>query len=126
MPESTRSESCALEKAKEEKFAQGEIETHHPGFLGAQDTYYVGYIHGVGKIFQQTFIDTYSKVAFAKLYDRKIALTAAEMHNDKVVPFYELLRDTLDARVDRQGNRVLRSEEASRISVVPRDRRHRA
>ena len=65
------------------------IETEHPGYLGAQDTYYVGNIKGVGRIYQQTFIDTYSKVAFAKLYDRKNALTAADMLNDKVLPFFE-------------------------------------
>lgn len=85
----TESQVVALEKAKEEKVAHGEIETHHPGFLGAQDTYYVGYIKGVGKIYQQTFIDTYSKVATAKLYDRKIALVAADMLNDRVLPIYE-------------------------------------
>ncbi|MDV4026786.1 integrase [Chryseobacterium artocarpi] len=85
----TESQVVALEKAKEEKVAHGEIETHHPGFLGAQDTYYVGYIKGVGKIYQQTFIDTYSKVATAKLYDRKIALVAADMLNDRVIPLYE-------------------------------------
>jgi transposase InsO family protein len=79
----------ALEKAKQEKEAHGEIETYHPGYLGAQDTYYVGYIKGVGKIYQQTFIDTYAKVAFAKLYDRKNALVAADMLNDKVLPFYQ-------------------------------------
>jgi hypothetical protein len=45
-----------LEKAKEEKKAKGEIETHHPGYLGAQDTYYVGNIKGVGHIYQQIFI----------------------------------------------------------------------
>ncbi|KAA6350425.1 hypothetical protein EZS27_002152 [termite gut metagenome] len=78
-----------LEKAKEEKAAIGKIETHHPGYLGAQDTYYVGYIKGVGKIYQQTFIDTYSKVATVKLYDRKIALVAADMFNDRVVPLYD-------------------------------------
>jgi len=88
----TESQVVALEKAKEEKVAKGEIETHHPGYLGAQDTYYVGYIKGVGKIYQQTFIDTYAKVAFAKLYDRKIALTAADMLNDKVIPFYDSCR----------------------------------
>ncbi|MDH6303354.1 hypothetical protein M2459_000712 [Parabacteroides sp. PF5-5] len=85
----TESQVVALEKAKEEKVAHGEIETHHPGFLGAQDTYYVGYIKGVGKIYQQTFIDTYSKVATAKLYDRKLALVAADMLNDRVVPMYD-------------------------------------
>jgi hypothetical protein len=85
----TDSQVAALEKAKEEKAAHGEIETHHPGYLGAQDTYYVGYIKGVGKIYQQTFIDTYSKVAQAKVYDRKNALVAADMLNDRVVPLFE-------------------------------------
>ncbi len=85
----TEAQVVALEKAKEEKKAHGEIETHHPGYLGAQDTYYVGNIKGVGHIYQQTFIDTYAKVAFTKLYDRKNALVAAEMLNDKVVPFFE-------------------------------------
>jgi hypothetical protein len=59
-----------LEKAKEEKVAKGEIDTYHPGYLGAQDTYYVGNIKGVGRIYQQTFIDTYTKVPTVKLYDR--------------------------------------------------------
>ncbi len=80
---------AALEKAKEEKQAHGEIETEHPGYLLAQDTYYVGTIKGVGRIYQQTVIDTYSKNAFAKLYDRKNALVAADILNDRVVPFYE-------------------------------------
>lgn len=85
----TEAQLIALEKAKQEKEAHGEIETYHPGYLGAQDTYYVGYIKGVGKIYQQTFIDTYSRVAFAKLYDRKNALVAADTLNDKVLPFYQ-------------------------------------
>ncbi|WP_275154668.1 IS481 family transposase [Elizabethkingia meningoseptica] len=85
----TEAQLLALERAKEEKKAHGEIETYHPGYLGAQDTYYVGNIKGVGHIYQQTFIDTYSKVAFTKLYDRKNALVAADMLNDQVVPFFE-------------------------------------
>jgi hypothetical protein len=80
---------AALEKAREEKQAFGEIETHHPGYLGAQDTYYVGTIKGVGRIYQQTFIDTYTKVAIAGLYDRKGALVAADMLNGRVLPFFE-------------------------------------
>lgn len=85
----TEAQVAALEKAKEEKEAHGEIETHHPGYLLAQDTYYVGTIKGVGRIYQQTVIDTYSKNSFAKLYDRKNALVAADTLNDKVIPFYE-------------------------------------
>src|SRR5438034_5747213 len=85
----TEAQLIALERKKEKKEATGEIETEHPGYLGAQDTYYVGNIKGVGRIYQQTFIDTYSKVAKAKLYDRKNAITAADTLNDAVLPFFE-------------------------------------
>lgn len=106
----TEDQVRALEKAKEEKQAHGEIETEHPGYLGAQDTYYVGTIKGVGRIYQQTFIDTYSKVAQAKLYDRKNALVAADMLNDQVVPFFDeagvrLLRILTDRGTEYCGNR---------------------
>ena len=106
----TESQVVALEKAKEEKQAHGEIETYHPGYLGAQDTYYVGYIKGVGKIYQQTFIDTYTKVATVKLYDRKIALVAADMLNDRVVPMYDnygipLMRILTDRGTEYCGSR---------------------
>lgn len=79
----------ALKQMKVKTLPHGKIETHHPGYLGSQDTYYVGYIKGVGHIYQQTFIDTYSKVGFAKLYDRKNALVAADLLNDSVIPFFE-------------------------------------
>jgi len=85
----TEAQMIAMERKREKREASGEIETEHPGYLGAQDTYYVGNIKGVGRIYQQTFIDTYSKMAMAKLYDRKNAITAADMLNDKVVPFFE-------------------------------------
>src|SRR5215210_3526578 len=106
----TEDQVRALEKAKEEKQAHGEIETAHPGYLGAQDTYYVGTIKGVGRIYQQTFIDTYSKVAQAKLYDRKNALVAADMLNDRVIPFFDeqevrLLRVLTDRGTEYCGHR---------------------
>lgn len=85
----TETQVKALEKAKEQRQAEGEIETEHPGYLGSQDSYYVGTIKGIGRIYQQTFIDTYSKVACAKLYDRKNALVAADLLNDRVIPFFE-------------------------------------
>lgn len=85
----TESQIAALERKKEEAVASGETETAHPGYLGAQDTFYVGTIKGVGRIYQQTFIDTYSKVAFAKLYTMKTPITAADMLNDRVLPFFE-------------------------------------
>jgi len=85
----TETQLSALEKAKEEKVAMGEIETEHVGYLGSQDTYYVGTIKGVGRIYQQTFIDTYSAVGFAKLYTTKHPINAADLLNDRVVPFFD-------------------------------------
>ena len=85
----TEAQIAALEKAKSRKEAHGEIETHHPGYLSSQDTYFVGTMKGVGRIYQQTFIDTYSRVAQAKLYLEKTAITAADMLNDKVIPFFD-------------------------------------
>ncbi len=106
----TEDQVRALERAKQEKEAHGEIETEHPGYLGAQDTYYVGTLKGVGRIYQQTFIDTYSKLAMVKLYDRKHAITAADMLNDRVLPFFEehevpLLRILTDRGSEYCGNR---------------------
>lgn len=86
----TEEQLAALEKAQQEKsLTFDEIDTQHPGYLIAQDTYYVGYIKGVGRIYQQTAIDTYSAVAFAKLYTAKVPVTAADILNDKVLPFFE-------------------------------------
>jgi transposase InsO family protein len=105
----TEDQIQALEKAQQDKEAHGEIETEHPGYLGAQDTYYVGSIKGVGRIYQQTFIDTYSRVAICKLYTQRTALTAADHLNDRVLPFFEaagvpLLRILTDRGTEYCGN----------------------
>lgn len=105
----TESQLQAMEQAKEQRETQGEIETEHPGYLGAQDTYYVGTIKGIGRIYQQTFIDTYAKVGFAKLYTSKHAITAADLLNDRVLPWYEersvrLLRILTDRGTEYNGS----------------------
>lgn len=84
----TESQIQALEKKQGDDLAHGEIETEHPGYLGSQDTFYVGTIKGVGRIYQQTFVDTYSKWAAAKLYTTKTPITAADLLNDRVLPFF--------------------------------------
>lgn len=86
----TEEQLAALEKAKQEKnISIDEIDTQHPGYLVSQDTFYVGYIKGVGRIYQQTVIDTFSAVGFAKLYTAKVPVTAADILNDRVLPFFE-------------------------------------
>ena len=92
----TEAQVVALEKAK-------------TGYCGAQDTFYVGNLKGVGRVYQQTFIDTYAKVACAKLYDRKTPITAADLLNDRVIPFFDshdvkLLRVLTDRGSEYCGN----------------------
>ena len=65
------------------------LRTEHPGYLGSQDTFYVGTLKGVGRVYQQTYVDTYCKVAHAKLYTSKTPITAADLLNERVLPFYE-------------------------------------
>lgn len=105
----TETQLQALESAQQEKEAFGEIETEHPGYLGSQDTFYVGTMKGVGRIYQQTFIDTYCRVAFCKLYPMKTPITAADLLNDRVLPFFEeeglpLLRILTDRGTEYCGN----------------------
>jgi transposase InsO family protein len=105
----TEGQIVALEKAQQEKEAYGEIETFHPGYLGSQDTFYVGNMKGVGRIYQQTYVDTYSRHAICKLYTQKTALAAADLLNDRVIPFYEaegipILRIMTDRGTEYCGN----------------------
>ena len=117
----TESQLQPQEKAKEEKEAAGEIETEHPGYLIAQDTFYVGNRKGVGRIYQKTVIDTYSKVAFAKLYDRKNvehfeAFWNFSLHL-KTVNFSSLKRITnLSSR--KILREITRTRTASKLSVL--------
>lgn len=84
----TEPQLMALEKKQEVDIAVGEIETAHPGYLGSQDTFFVGTLKGVGRVYQQTFVDTYSKVACCKLYTTKTPITAADLLNDRVMPLF--------------------------------------
>jgi transposase InsO family protein len=104
----TEAQVAALERKRDEQMECGEIETAHPGYLGSQDTFYVGNMKGVGRIYQQTFVDTYSKVAHAKLYTTKTPLAAADLLNDRVLPFFhehgvELLRVLTDRGTEYCG-----------------------
>lgn len=105
----TEAQVVALENKKEDDVAIGEIESAHPCYLGSQDTFYVGTIKGVGRIYQQTYVDTYSKIAFAKLYTTKTSITAADVLNNKVLPFFaeynmEILRILTDRGTEYCGN----------------------
>ena len=88
--DSTRNVACAKHNiCRRHDEDCGGIDTLHPGYLGSQDTFYVVNLKGVGRIYQQTYVDTYSKVAHAKLYTTKTPTTAVDILNDKVLPFYK-------------------------------------
>ena len=121
----TESQLAALEKAKSEKEAHGEFESECPGYCGAQDTFYVGNMKGVGRIYQQTFIDTYAKVAFTKLYDRKTPITAADLLNDRVVPFYDAREVRLCRVLTDRGTEYCGNPGAPRIRALSSARGYR-
>jgi transposase InsO family protein len=80
----------------------------HPGYLGCQNTYYVGNFKGIGRVYGQTYIDSYSRVGEAKLYTQKTAITSADLLNDRVLPFYqeqgvEILRILTDRGTEYKG-----------------------
>jgi transposase InsO family protein len=86
----TEEQLRALELLKREREESlEEIETEHPGYLLAQYAFYVGYLKGVGLIYEQTVLDTYSSVAFGKVYIAKVPITAADILNNRVIPFFE-------------------------------------
>ena len=105
----TEAQLQVLEKRLSEKEAHGEIDTKHPGYLGCQDTYYVGNFKGISKVYSQVFIDSYTRVVDAKLYKDKTVLTAADMLNDRVLQWYEsqqipVLRILTDRGGEYKGN----------------------
>lgn len=80
---------AALKKKQQGNVTHCEIETAHADYLGSQDTFYVGTIEGVGRVYQQTFVDIYPKWAAAKLYTTKTPITAADLLNEHVLSFLE-------------------------------------
>ena len=105
----TEGQLAALEKQEASKEAYGEIDTAHPGYLGCQDTYYVGNFNGIGKVYGQVFIDSYSRLADTKLYKEKTALTSADVLNDRILPWYQrhevpLLRILTDRGSEYKGS----------------------
>lgn len=65
------------------------VESPSPGYLLSQDTFFVGYFKGIGRVYMQAVIDTFCSLGFAKLYTSKQAITAADILNDRVIPFYQ-------------------------------------
>lgn len=71
------------------EFRERHIEVHHTGELVAVDTFFVGTLKGVGKVYLQSVIDCFSRYAWGRLYTNKLPVTAVHVLNNDVLPFFE-------------------------------------
>ena len=86
--ELTEEQIKLLEKANP-CFRERKVESPYPSYLLSQDTFMVGTLKGIGRVYLQAVVDTYSSFAFGKLYTSKLPETAADVLYDRVLPFYE-------------------------------------
>jgi transposase InsO family protein len=84
----TQQHVALLEKFDPE-FRERHIKADFTGQLVALDTFYVGNLKGIGKIYLQTVVDCHSRFAFGHLYTSKVPVTAVHVLNEKVLPFFE-------------------------------------
>lgn len=71
------------------EFRERHIETGGVGELVAVDTFMVGHLKGVGRVYLQSVIDCHSRYAWGRLYTSKLPLTAVHVLNEDVLPFFE-------------------------------------
>ena len=81
---------------EKENRKESHIKAFYPGYLFCQDTFYVGIIKGLGRIYQQTGIDAYANFGFAKVYTNKKADSAINFVETKVIPVYGMFNIPLD------------------------------
>ena len=79
------------------------INAYYPGYLFCQDTFYVGTIKGLGRIYQQTGIDAYSNFGFAKVYTDKMAISAIDFLETSVLTVYGQFNIPLDRILTDNG-----------------------
>ena len=80
------------------------VESPRPGYLICQDTFYVGHFKGIGRVYLQAVVDAYCSLAFGKLYTSKEAITAADLLNDRVIPFYQDHKITIEHVLTDNGS----------------------
>ena len=86
-------ELTAEQVAKIEKynpcFKERHVESSRPGELLSADTFFVGSLKGIGKVYLFAAVDTYSSYAFGFLHTGKKPECAATLLHNDVLPFYQ-------------------------------------
>ncbi len=85
--ELTAEQVKAIEKANP-CFKERHVESTRPGELLCQDTFYVGHLKGVGKVYLQAVVDTYCSYGFGYLHTGKLPEHAATILHNDVLPQY--------------------------------------
>ena len=85
------------------EFRERHIETRYPGDLVAVDTFFVGTLKGVGRVYMQTVIDTFSRYAWGRLYTSKLPVTAVQILNNDLLPFFEKHRCRVETVLSDNG-----------------------
>lgn len=98
----TEEQTRTLERFSPE-FRERHIEAPHTGSLVAVDTFFVGTLKGVGKIYLQTVIDCHSRYAWARLYPSKLPVTAVHLMNNDVISTFEQHSAKIDTVLSDNG-----------------------
>jgi transposase InsO family protein len=85
------------------EFRERHIATHHTGSLVAVDTFFVGTLKGVGKVYLQSVLDCHSRYAWGRLYTSKLPVTAVHVLNEDVLPFFDQHNATIDTILSDNG-----------------------
>jgi transposase InsO family protein len=80
----------------------------HTGSLVAVDTFFVGTLKCVGKLYLQTAIDCHSRYAWARLYPSKLPETAVHLMNNDVLPTFEAHEAKIDVVLSDNGRESCR------------------
>lgn len=85
------------------EFRERHIKTHHTGSMVAVDTFFVGTLKGVGKVYLQSVLDCHLRYAWGRLYTSKLPVTAAHVLNEDVLPFFDQHNATIDTILSDNG-----------------------
>jgi len=85
------------------EYRERHIEAPYTGALVAVDTFFVGVLKGVGKVYLQTVIDCHSRYAWARLYPNKLPVTAVQTLNNDVLPTFEEEGAVIEAILSDNG-----------------------
>jgi transposase InsO family protein len=103
----TKSELSAEQVAQIEKtnpcFRERHVESSRPGELLSQDTFFVGTLKGVGKVYLHVIVDTYGSYAFGLLHTSKQPEAAVAALHNEALPFYREKGLTVEAILTDNG-----------------------